>query len=469
MSLASLPRRPRMAAASLYGVVVVLAASGIRAPAAEPADAVGRVVTFLTGDDADLRAIGLDRLRHGLVGREMTSRAAALLPTLPPARQRELAAALASRGDAAAVPALATLVAEARDADVRAAALEAVGRLGGGGEVSLLTAWLAKEDPERTAARRGLVMLHGAGPRQRIVEAARGGDGRLRATFVDILSDRGEAGVADDLVPLVTDADPAVRLAAARALRTLGDAGAVPALVDMLLAAPDGGERQEAERTLVTLCAADGSGAAATTAFLDRFTAADEQAREVLLPALGRIGGTGALAIIDGLVAAADPAQRAFGLRALTRWPDATVAARLLDLHGTTTDAGERAQLLAALIRIAPQPDNKLDDGSKLDLLRKVMELCERDEDRTRVLERANAIRTVETFRFVVPYLDDPKFAEPACLSVVELAHHQKLRDAHKQEFHAALDKVIATTKDPELVERANRYKEGKTWERKKG
>ena len=97
------------------------------------------------------------------------------------------------------------------------------------------------------------------------------------------------------------------------------------------------------------------------------------------------------------------------------------------------------------------------------------MQLCQKDEDRARVLERANAIRTVETFRFVLPYLDNPALAEPACKSVVELAHHQKLRDGNKDEFMKALDKVISTTKNAELVERASRYKEGKTWERKKG
>jgi hypothetical protein len=70
--------------------------------------------------------------------------------------------------------------------------------------------------------------------------------------------------------------------------------------------------------------------------------------------------------------------------------------------------------------------------------------------------------------RFVVPYLDDPLLAESACLSVVELAHHRNVRDAHKAEFTQALDKVIGTTKNAELLERAERYKNGQTWERKK-
>ena len=96
------------------------------------------------------------------------------------------------------------------------------------------------------------------------------------------------------------------------------------------------------------------------------------------------------------------------------------------------------------------------------------MTLCTSDEDRRRVLERANAIRLVETLRFVVPYLDDPNLAEPACLSVVELAHHRNLRDANKEEFTKALDKVLGATKNEELVDRATRYKQGQTWERKK-
>jgi len=195
---------------------------------------------------------------------------------------------------------------------------------------------------------------------------------------------------------------------------------------------------------------------------------ADDAGRGVLVTALGRVGGDRAIAIVDGLVASPDAATRRLGLTALTRWPDATVTQRLLDLLAKAQDPAEREQLLAALIRIAPLPDNKLNDKQKLELLQKTMTLCQREADRRRVLERANAIRTVDTLRFVLPYLDDPALAEPACLSVVELAHHRTLRDAHKDEFAKALDKVIATTKNAELVERAQRYKQGQTWERKK-
>jgi HEAT repeat protein len=437
--------------------------------AATPSDAVAMTLHMISSTDADMRAIGLDRLRHGLRGSAATLKVAAVLSRLPPERQRELVRAFATRGDAAAIPAITALVLATPDAAVRAAALESLGGLGSGTEVALLEKWLAEGEPEKSAARRGLRLLRGADVSTQLVEAARGGEPALRPTFIDILAERGEAGVAGDLAALAADPEPAVRLAALKALATLGGAAETAPLVDRLLAAESNEERAEAERTLVTLCTVNRGKDDAAKVFLGRFTAAEDDDREKLLPALGRIGGPQALAIVDELIAAADPGKRAFGLKALTRWPDATVAGRLIDLHGTATDAVERAALLGALIRIAPLPDNKIKDGEKLDLLRKAMTLCEKDEDRTRILERANAIRTVETFRFVLPYLDDPTFAESACLSVVELAHHQKLRDAHKDEFAKALDKVIATTKSQELVERATRYKEGKTWDRKKG
>jgi hypothetical protein len=207
------------------------------------------------------------------------------------------------------------------------------------------------------------------------------------------------------------------------------------------------------------VCTKNPNHEAAAKIFLEAFKKAPEGEQETLLPALGGVGGPGALAIVDELIASSDTAKRTFGLSALSRWPDAAVASRLTDLVGKAQDPAERALLLGALIRIAPLPDNKLNDGQKLDLVKKTMELCQTDEDRARLIERVNAIRSI----------DQPPLAEPACKSLVELAHHRQLRDAHKDEFVKALDRVITTTKNQELVERATAYKEGKTWERKKG
>ena len=439
-------------------------ASGV----AKADDAVAMVVDLVTRDDAEFRAIGLERIREGVKGEAATRAFAALVEKQPAARQVELVRALAGRGDAAALPAVVALLGQAQDVTVRTAAIAALGALGGGGEVDVLMKLLAAGDPERMTARRALLTIRGDDAVARIVATTEAGTPAERAVMIDILGERRVRAALPDLAALATDADSTVRKAAIRALGKIGGVAEVPSLMAALLAAAPGGGRQEAERAVIAVCTKNPGHEDAAQKFLETFKAKPEADQEALLPTLGGIGGPGALSIVDDLIASPDAGKRAIGLKAISRWPDATVAPKLLELVGKATDPAERELLLGALIRIAPLPDNKLDDGEKLELVKKTMALCTADAERTRLLERANAIRTFETFQFVVPYLDQQALAAPACKSVVELAHHQKLRDAHKPEFLAALDKVLATTQDAELLERASRYKEGKTWERKR-
>jgi HEAT repeat protein/uncharacterized protein (DUF1778 family) len=465
-------RRLPILAVHCLVIALFAAAAG---PASGAEDVVEMTVELVSRDDADFRAIGLDRIRHAAKGEAATGKFTALLAKLPAERQIELIGALGDRGDKAAIPAITALLVASQEPAVRAAAVQGLGVLGSGTEVAVLKRSLAAAEPEKSAARRALTILRGDDAVKQIVEAAEFGDPGLRPVFIDILADRRARSALPALVKTTGDADGAVRSAAMRALGKLGGPDQVAGMVAGLLKAAPGGERDEAERAVVAVCTQNAGKEKSADVFLAAFKAAGDADRDALLPALGRIGGPAAMAIVDGLINDPDPAKRQFGLKALTRWPDATVAPRLLDLLAKATDQdkdqgqGERDMLLSALIRIAPLPDNKLNDKQKLELLAKTMQLCQKDEDRARVLERANAIRTVETFRFVLPYLDNPALAEPACKSVVELAHHQKLRDGNKDEFMKALDKVISTTKNAELVERASRYKEGKTWERKKG
>jgi hypothetical protein len=94
--------------------------------------------------------------------------------------------------------------------------------------------------------------------------------------------------------------------------------------------------------------------------------------------------------------------------------------------------------------------------------------MCADDRERNQLLERAKAVRTVETLRFVAPLMDRAPLSQQACATVVELAHHSGLRELHNAEFHRALDKVIATSQDATVIDRAQRYQRGQTWVRPK-
>ena len=96
------------------------------------------------------------------------------------------------------------------------------------------------------------------------------------------------------------------------------------------------------------------------------------------------------------------------------------------------------------------------------------MAMAERDSERTLAIQRAQAIRTMESLDFLQMYVTDPKLAQTACASIVELAHHRGLREPNKTRFDQALDLVLETSTDATVRERANRYKQDKTWVRPK-
>jgi len=99
-------------------------------------------------------------------------------------------------------------------------------------------------------------------------------------------------------------------------------------------------------------------------------------------------------------------------------------------------------------------------------LLRTAMVMCQEDSDRLQVLDRAKAVRSIQTLGFIEPFMHQPPYAQQACLTAVELAHQSKLREANKDEFHRVLDQVIQISLDATVVDRARRYKKGETWVR---
>ena len=458
-------------------LVIVLGSSPrslLAAQAGEPPsrDVLDSVVELILSGDADLLPVALEKVRGGLKGEDFTRELAeVVLPGLERSQEKAaLLAALADRGDKAALPAMMAVAQGPADALVRAAAIRGVAALGGPEEVPFLESLLSGEAGTVDAARGALVAIRSdiVSPRLVIALGDKARSGPQRVAIVGILSERRETAALPALVDAAVDADAEVRAAAIKVLGAMGGPEQIPGMVAGLLAARTDAERSDADRAIVQVCKEHRSKDLAAAALLDRFRAADPAAREVLLPTLARVGGPAVLEIVDGLIASPDAADRKLGLVALARWPDATVKDRLLHLVAQVSTEEERDMLLGGLIRIAPLPNNSLDPAGKLALVEQTMALCRRDQDRGKLLERASAIRTVETLRYVLPYVDQPALAESACQSIVELAHQRKLRDGNKDEFMVALDKVLATTKNEEIADRAQRYKLGKTWERKK-
>lgn len=425
-------------------------------------DAIGAIVELIGDKDKDLRALGLQQVREGVKGPEATKKFAALLPKLSPEIQVELLNALAARGDRTARAAILECL-KSGEASVRTAAILVLGPLGEATDVPVLTQKITSADStEQNAAKTSLTQLCGPSINKAIAGELKAAKPDLRIAIIGILEARRAADCAADILAYVQDSDPRVRKIAMDALGRLAGPSHVAGMVGGVLKAVPGAEREAAEKAVMFVCSREKDADRRAAPLLAVWKTYSEDEKAVLLPLLGRIGGSEAFKIVEAAMADAALPRREAGIRALCNWPDASIAPKLIELVKTTKDANYRRLALQALARVAALPD-KRSAAERLDMLKTAMTLANADEERNYILKRAKAVRTVESLRFVAPYMEQPAYAQEACTTVVELAHHRALRESSKAEFDKALDVVIRTSKNADVVDRAQRYKKGQT------
>lgn len=428
-------------------------------------ETIGMIVELLADPDPQMRGLALQQVREALPGEEATKRFAGLLPKLDATGQAALIDALAVRRDPAALTAIEQL-ARSENPNVRAAVVRAIGSLGGVAAVPRLVETLQSSDPAAVeAAKSALIRMAAPEVTRLLIDALERGPATVRPAVISVLVERNAYDCSSSLLKWASDSDRATRDAALNALSRLAGPADVPALVSLLLKAETPTAREDLEKTIMFACRRGKQAEPDTDKLIRTFRELNPTEKTLVLPALGRVGGPEALAAVEEAFASADEALREAGFRALCNWPDASVAPRLLDLAKRGPTPQHRISALRALMRVAVLPDNRT-PSQRLDLLKQAVALATRDEEIRLAIDRAKAVRSIDSLRFVVGYLDNPSFTQQACATICELAHHKELREPNKAEFDAALDKVISLAKDPKLVDRAERYKAGRTIEK---
>ena len=368
-------------------------------------------------------------------------------------------AAIRIRGHSELVPAVLAATKSPHET-VRLAAAQALSTVG---DVTALPARVelaAEEGPVGQTARQSLEVIYGPKIDEQIFNALRAEkDPARRAAWIGVLQLRRPAGTVPVLLNEAAGTDSVV---ATRTLAARGKLAApkdIPALVTIVLKTEKGPVREEAERAVRQVCLQIADAKQRAQPVLGIFQAAGPADRLILLPLLGRIGGDEVRPVVQEALDSKDPATHEAGVRAISNWPDAGAAEQLLRLAETAKLPTHRQWALRAFVRVISQPGGAT-SAEKLGKLKQAMQLSKTVEEQSWVIERAAAVRAVETLRFVAPYMEQPALAEQACRSVVELAHHKELRDPNREEFAAALQKVLATAKDTVVLELAKRYLE---------
>ena len=319
---------------------------------------------------------------------------------------------------------------------------------------------------ERVAARQSLSELTGPAINSALASALTSATPKEKAALIEILTVRRSGDALPAILDATVDEHEGVRRAAMAALGQIGRREDLVRMLPGVLKAQRGSERDEAEKNVALVCSRIENENERGAALIDAVNTVSVDQRDQLLSVLGRVGRKKLLEYVTSVAKSGDPARRKLGIDALSKWPDASVAETLFAIVNASTDPVQRDQAFRGYLKVSANRDGR-PDKERLALLKQGMTAAKSPAEVALVISRVRTAYDIDALRFVLPYVDQPKFAQAACETIVEIAHHREVRDPNKVEVDKMLDKVIATSTDPVVVERARRYKRGETWDRR--
>lgn len=397
-------------------VVRIRALSGLAE--LEGKNAIPALTAALRSADRWEQAAAVAFLR-AIPGPEGARAMAAEFPKLPAPGQVRVLAALADRGGAEGKP----LVMEAlknNSGDVRAAGLDALGRLGDESSVMVLAKAAAERPgPEQEAARRSLWALAGAKIDPAIVAGIGSTSGAVKLELIVAAGERGIASAADILSAAAGDGDPEVRRAAVRALKNSGGPEHLPVLLDLVLKASTAADRKEATQTLSSLL--QRSQPAQIRGLRSAYESASSvDARLSLLEAMGQSSNEAALPMLRTGLSDSNPVIARGAILALTGWERPSALADLLAAAKNSTDPVLKVLALRGYIKQVSLPSERpVSESARL--LSEALQLAKEPAEKKSILSIAPSYPCPESLQLAESLLNDGGVANEARAAVTRL------------------------------------------------
>ncbi|MGD8237276.1 MAG: HEAT repeat domain-containing protein [Armatimonadota bacterium] len=378
-----------------------------------------------------------------------------------PATRAAIVHLLGQRGDPAAFDSVASAMRD-RDPGVRLVAASSLPAVGAEKSIPLLIGALPGESPE--AARvlhAALLTVPGEGANEALADGLgnvrdRPDAAATRIFLLDVVTRRNATEAADAALFLTGNRDPAVRIAAVRALGALAGGDLAPSLVDLLAEAKDADELRALEDALVATCQRISPDGRRVEPLLPALAVADAEARCTLLRIAGRIGSGASVPLLLEALENNNATVRDAAMQSLADFPNDKAAPDLLRIAKTTDNPDHQVAAFRGYMRIA---ERKGGNEQKLAMLREAMGAAKRTEDSRSVIGSMGKINTAESLMAIASYLTEPALTERAGKAALSVVRKLKGRPADK--IRQALRQVLEHTKAEDTRKAATELLEG--------
>ena len=410
----------------------------------QDAQATVALAAAIKGDDPQMRANAIAFMTD-VKDPGATKTLVSLLATANGESRTLILRSLGARGDKSACAAV-TKAASSEDKGVRAAALEALGSVGGAGSVDLLVKAAGSEQ----VARGSLVRIKGDGVDANLIEAVASEEIKISIEAVNALKSRGCKKAVDALFKAAVSKESDVRRAAIGALGTLAGEKDINRLLALLVRPADPKDRSIIEHAAGTVFLSVKSNTICASKVLAAMRSASGEAKASLIRLLAQAPAPSALSAVRAAVRDKTEGINDAAVRTLAGWPNATPAASVLALAKSTSDKTHRVLLLRGYVRMAGLSK----DPGAMCLL--AMQIAKSTQDKKLVLSGFGAAGSMEALNTVAKYLDDKATREEAAMAAAKIG--DKLRGSKDRlQVKFILQKVVKLTRNRNTKKMAER------------
>jgi len=373
--------------------------------AANSDDALGLITDGIGNTDAAHQAAALE-LAAGIQHPKATTTFTNLLAKASPPLEIALLRLLQLRGDVAATPAVLTK-ASSSDAEVRTAAIIALGTLGDPTSVPLLAnAATSPNAAEQKAARQALTELRRGDVAGTMVTQLSSATPTAQIELIRALTARMDKSSVARLLEMARNENAATRRTALRGLDQLADGSHLPALVALLKEAKDDVSRKEVQSVFESLADRTPPGQKLDVSSVAQALDTTDVSTRIALLQVSAFFSDARLR--DGFRAALKDTSdtvRASAARSLCDSRDVQLMPDLLALAKSTPEPSLRALAIEGYVRLVGENDTNFPRDQRVQMLKSVYGPATRPEDKRLILS------TLAT----APNLESLQLAQTAC------------------------------------------------------
>lgn len=337
-----------------------------------------------------------------------------------PAAKSEIINMLASNGFTSAyAPAVQLL--QSSDAATRMSVMNAAAISGKSAAIPALLGIMKKADAaEATSVKNALLLLDNKDVVPAISGAIAGASNPGKAALLDVLGEKAAGDQVSLAVPYLTNADPAIKSAAGKALEKMVSSKNLPEIFAMLSASSDPADQKNLQNILISGLNGINNADQRSAMLLQQYQATPAAQKAKLYPVFSGTGGPDALKTISNDYANTGDAEKSAIISALSGWKNGEATNTLFRLIGSNSNPSLGDALVKGFIQQIPAA--KYTPEQKFLLTRGVMESTSGKSQLAGLLDVLPESPVYGALVYAGNFLQDPVLKVPAATAIKDIA-----------------------------------------------